>query len=88
MGIIFARRSARIRTCCVGGNPSALVFPAVKHFLLQTLSSDLISHRRVLLTISMVLLQLSDQEKADEFVVVNSKITKTYTDNKRSCATE
>ena len=51
MALIFARRSARIRTCSVSGNPSALVLPSVKHFLLQTLSSDRIRHRCVLLTL-------------------------------------
>lgn len=52
--LIFARRSARIRTGCVSGNRSALVLPSVKHFLLQTLSSDRITHRCVLLTLSPV----------------------------------
>jgi len=52
VALIFARRSARIHTCCVSGNPSALVLPSVKHFLLQTLSSNRIRHRCVLLTLS------------------------------------
>src|SRR6185369_10967192 len=46
--LIFASWSARIRTSCVSGNASALVLPSVKHFLLQTLSSDRIRHRCVL----------------------------------------
>jgi hypothetical protein len=57
VGLIFLRRSARIRSCCVSGNPSALVLPSIKHFFLQTISSDRISHRCVLLSLSSVLNQ-------------------------------
>jgi hypothetical protein len=47
--LIFAGWSARIPACCVSGNASALVLPSVKHSLLQTLSSNRIRHRCVLL---------------------------------------
>ena len=51
--MMVARRSALIRTCPVGGNPSALILPSVKHFLFQTLSGDIIRHRHILLYLLM-----------------------------------